>query len=359
MDNVEIFRLYRLLTGKNPLEGIQEAINLMENHPDPLVKARSESILVAYYFGKGKIDEIEKLGLKYQTEEEQKAIRRLLPFYRDHEIEAFEEGRIYFSTVLDQLIFLPVTVNGKPGRFLFDTGAMATVINEDFLPLEEKNTLMQSLKAVNALGEEIRGNLVKKIKEMTFAGLKIKNKECMILKNKYMRFPLHSGEIIELDGIIGYDILKDFAWQIDFKKQCVRRIKSKNYENRASLYSDFFPLLWVEIRGKVIPLGFDSGSNQSILVKDAWKDWERIHVGGREKMFVTGGNSQKMFGWIENEKLKFDGRQFVHKKIILMEKMAPVGFHFKIEGIIGADAFENRVIEIDFPGERLHIGERH
>ncbi len=38
-----------------------------------------------------------------------------------------------------------------------------------------------------------------------------------------------------------------------------------------------------------------------------------------------------------------------------MKEMAEIGYHFKIEGIIGVDTFIDKVVEIDFPGERLEV----
>lgn len=319
-----------------------------------VLRARGESLLASWYFSKGNYKKLVALPLVFQAPEEKEAIQSLLPFYTGHKTQMMKDDLVEKGEqILPNLLFFTVKINGKEGKFLFDTGAMATVINEEFYtfpkPQEEG---IKPVKALNAFGEALKDNRVIKTDAVEFAGLLFHHKKCMLLPASYLTFPLDSRKTVTLDGVIGFDLIKEFAWRIDTRRNTIQKIPSVKHFGNPFLFCDFFPLLRGEINEKPCIFAFDTGANQTVLLSS---ENNMSEPDGAEKLFAAGGEGQSLNGWAENQVLTILGQKTLWDKIPIMKNAVPISYHFKAEGIFGMDALKNCIAEIDFPGNRLEI----
>lgn len=338
--------------GQN-LIGEKAAEALLKKGETPLLKARGESLLASSLFARGAYTKLQSLSFTHQGEEEREAIFQLLPFYANYKVKRGPMKKVQGESLLPNLLFFPAVVNGKPGRFLFDTGAMATVICQGFLPDDQPNEKKVAVKALNAFGETLENSHIRVIDQLDFAGLHFTNKACMVLPSKQLTFPLSAQEEITIDGIIGFDIIKAFAWRINTAKVTLQRLASGKKTEKPTLFCDFFPLATVTWNGSPQLFAFDTGANQSIVF---YKGGEGEQVpAGEEAFFAAGGEKQGVVGWLTDQQVNIGGLEKTHVKAALMESQVAISYHFNPGGIIGMDLLQGERVEMDFPAQRLSL----
>ncbi len=163
--------------------------------------------------------------------------------------------------LINNLIFIPIFVNGVELNFLLDTGVEETIL----LSLEDKSEVnflnvkkikLQGLGASDAIeGLQSSGNV------LYSNGLKDANHELYIVLDQSFNFSSHVG--IPVNGIIGYYFFENYPIEINYdkKKLIIRKDLSKIY----SKIEKKFQLLPLEIHKKK-PYCFSSVSiNDQII----------------------------------------------------------------------------------------------
>ena len=131
--------------------------------------------------------------------------------------------------LINNVIVLPVEVNGVALSFLLDTGVSKPIVF-NILNLEDSLQVKKSEKILlRGLGEgdhvealRSRGNVFK-IGEVFNI-----NQELFIVHNQILNFEPRLG--VPIHGIIGYDVFRDFVVQINYGKKYIRFYKPDNFE---------------------------------------------------------------------------------------------------------------------------------
>lgn len=122
-------------------------------------------------------------------------------------------GRIAFETMFD-LIILPVEIEGKQYRFLFDTGAPMVISKE----LREQLELKAAAKSgvTDSQGKTERLDYVW-LKEVKLAGIEFKKTGAIVADLR------KAPEIacMDIDGILGANLMKLAHWKIDSKNNAM------------------------------------------------------------------------------------------------------------------------------------------
>src|SRR5699024_1006194 len=107
-------------------------------------------------------------------------------------------------------IFVPVEINGKTYRFLFDTGSQTTVVST---AIAKDNRIKKIGKLRVTDSQETKSKLIaSKLKELRFGDAIFKNVGVVVHD-----FKAHDAfECLPIDGIIGMNILKHYQWKLDF-----------------------------------------------------------------------------------------------------------------------------------------------
>lgn len=174
-----------------------------------------------------------------------------------------------------QLIIIPVEIRGKTFRFLFDTGAPNVLSEELFrelaLPVVRKGRVKDSNRQAQKL-------IFTRLDEITIAGVKFRNTGALVANlNAALEI-----SCLEIDGIIGANLMKEAAWQIDYAAQTLRLADSLPdlLANRDSAWvlpfntsSQFTPKITLQIGGQTVEdITFDSGSGGHLVAKlDTWE----------------------------------------------------------------------------------------
>lgn len=143
--------------------------------------------------------------------------------------------------LINNLIFIPIVVNGVELNFLLDTGVEETIL----LSLDDKSEVsfnnvkkikLQGLGASEAIeGLQSTGNV------LFSHGLKDANHELYIVLDQSFNFSSHIG--IPVNGIIGYHFFRNYAVEINYdrKKIIVRRDLFKINKKLSKKYK-FIPI---------------------------------------------------------------------------------------------------------------------
>lgn len=122
----------------------------------------------------------------------------------------------YNSNEDTTLIILNTTIDGNDYRFLFDSGAQLCVIfNDGDIDLSK----VRKVNAIDVHENKTEVSIIKK--KIEIKTLKIKHKGyCLIMDNK----PDFMKEL-NIQGILGANIINQYDWKIDFAKLEIHRLK--------------------------------------------------------------------------------------------------------------------------------------
>ncbi|MBO9618572.1 MAG: clan AA aspartic protease [Niabella sp.] len=111
------------------------------------------------------------------------------------------------------LLIIPVTVEGKPCHFLFDTGSF-TALSPDLA----KQLKLKREGKVNFLdANNIKGSAAfQDLNEISVSTLRFYNKKVAV-------FPSPLFKCLNIDGVLGNDLLADYVLYIDPKKNLRRK----------------------------------------------------------------------------------------------------------------------------------------
>ena len=121
--------------------------------------------------------------------------------------------------LINNLVFIPINVNGVELIFLLDTGVEETIL----LSLEDKEKVdfynVQKIKLRGLGSDEPIEGLKSTNNQLTINGLTDKNHELYIVLDQSFNFSNHVG--IPINGIIGYHFFKNNLVEIDYDRKKV------------------------------------------------------------------------------------------------------------------------------------------
>ena len=131
---------------------------------------------------------------------------------------------------INNLLFVDLKVNNVNLTFLVDSGVSETLL----FSLENKEVTFENVEKVRFTGlggsEYIEGIKSSKNKVFVDKNFADDNHEIYIILNEEFNFSSHVG--IPVNGIIGYEFLKNFPTKIDFNKHLITIYNRKHYNNK-------------------------------------------------------------------------------------------------------------------------------
>ena len=182
--------------------------------------------------------------------------------------------KIHFK-LINNLIIIPIEINGVELSFLLDTGVNKSIIFNflnisDSLQIKETETIF-----LRGLGEGEAIKALKSKNNISKIGDAINiHQELFAVFNPNLNFAPRLGT--HLHGIIGYDLFKDFIVEINYTSKYIRltdpsvykydkcnsceTLKMQFYKNKPYIYTN------VKIKGKQIPVKMliDSGGSDAL-----------------------------------------------------------------------------------------------
>lgn len=141
-----------------------------------------------------------------------------------------ESTRVNFQ-LIDNLIIIPLEVNGVPLSFLLDSGVSRPILfnivnSTDGLKLKNVESIQ-----LRGLGDGGSVEALKSTRNLFKIGSAINvNQDVFIITDETINFTSRLG--IPVHGIIGYDIFKDFIVEINYSSKFIRLNNANTYKYR-------------------------------------------------------------------------------------------------------------------------------
>ncbi len=337
------------LCGGAPQEAEEKMQRLMENSGSELLRSQVFSLLMWSYQHRGAWPEMQRL-VEGQGE-------RIKSLYSEdiaqwaqlatEGVEAPGQKTVLPLIMKNGLPFLSVSINGKQGDFLIDTGASKSMIIASFaaacgvFPLSFKTVktpayLIQKNKAGRAVLSELR-----------MGPISISHHPVLVMNSL-----LYSFNIPKIDGILGWNALRHFRLEIDFKGDTISfsRPAEENVRSRNFFWLGY-PLVRLQTEsGQDVFLELDTGAHRTLFNDNLEKrgvlkiegdkiidPWGPVEKGGFSYLWPASRLDLVLDGFL----LKFQ-KPYLKKNLQISDQV-------RIDGLLGCDVLRLGTFIIDEP----------
>jgi len=269
--------------------------------------------------------------------------------------------------LINNLIFIPMTVNGVELNFMLDSGIAETLL----FSLENKDVDFKNIEKITfkGLGETVSIEALKSIKNDVSIGKHFIDKSHTIFLVLDESFNISQDIGIPVNGIIGYYFFKNHPIEINYIKETITVYKDKSqFPKKVSRYSDFpmsvefnKPYMNADVEMKhdkqSSKLLLDLGNTDSVwlfpaLIKDFIYNRPNIDD------FLGRGFSGDIFGKRSRINSLSIGNFKLNKPIASMPDEYSIQ-HLKIvkdrKGSIGSEILRRFTVIFDYSDERIYL----
>ncbi len=208
-----------------------------------------------------------------------------IPLYSQNDFSIENDKGEYkqkFELVND-LVIIPVEVNGRELAFLLDTGVNTTILFS-FSSVDTStvnNPTIIYLKGIGS-GKPIRG-FISENNTLKIGDIESRNHSLYIIEGGVLSISNRLG--IPINGILGYDFFEDFVVEFNYRRQLMRVYEKEKYEYKRCRRCIEVPLIFyknkpyvraeVSISGKEkipVDLLVDSGSGDAVWLFQSAED---------------------------------------------------------------------------------------
>lgn len=251
------------------------------------------------------------------------------------------------------VIIIPVEINGKTYRFLFDTGAINSISNEMQEELGFEVVTTGTIKDSDNNRTKVE---YVNLDSLSIGGIAFYNQSSFVgdfKANPVLR-------CMNLDGIIGSNVMRFCNWTIDYKKEEILLTSQQFEESAQETFS--------------IPFETDKQYNQFISLKIGDKSINRVKVdyGSNGSLSIPDEAFQKLKDYELIQKSTFEtgfsqsgivGKTLVKKdEITIVDSLYHEDLKFRNvllesggNGLLGSQIFSNWIVTIDWKEQQLHF----
>ena len=272
--------------------------------------------------------------------------------------------RIPFK-IIDHLIVVEVAILDKEGNFIIDTGSETLILNS--VHFKATRAHRQDGKTKSGVYNDIENVKEKYLDVLSIKDLSLEKLNADVIDLSH----IEKIKKIELLGIIGYSILKDFEIFIDMHLNQITLTKTDKYGERLSkkVYAETIHdsidiklkkhtiIVDALVGNKKVKFGLDTAAEYNQLNEDL--DSEILaYFYPSKKLKLTGASGQKMkvlAGKLYRVKLN-DSIYFGPMKTVLtnLRKMNSA-FSTKLDGILGFEFFAQKRTIINYKKRKLYF----
>ncbi|MEK4971229.1 aspartyl protease family protein [Niallia sp. FSL R7-0648] len=328
---------------------------------DPSLQSSCAKILFELYFINSEWKELEVLGL-LEDESIDKSNRIIAKALRQFEQATFSFSNDKICIPMKRSISgsptIDVMINGRKKCFWLDTGAGMTVISDSIVK-ECGMALIENedLEVGNSTNQNFNSDLAI-IDTIVIDDLTILNQSTLVLASDLLKIPIpHSAKVMEIDGIIGWDIIQYLHLEIDYGKEKVMIQKHRQKDGeKNNLFFCGYPI--IKVKGKnQVPLyfGLDTGANKSHFGKTLLSKIDELKIDKTIKYSGGLGDvKEREIDTIETLPVYLDENQSITLKNV-RETLTDLATFFKLDGVFGMDIAHNGSLVIDYPNRQLEL----
>lgn len=241
------------------------------------------------------------------------------------------------------LYFVPITIHDKTYRFIIDTGAQISAILSSSSALQDAQK--QDAIAVKSAGGVIKKLNSVKVNQLFLGSIEVKYHTFVVLNKQDFTLHFMKDAIMDFDGLIGWDILSCFDFEMDCQNGYFSKIVSKEYFTYCNLMSTIFPVVIAyDDHNMAAVFGIDSGAKVSWINENYARKANLQIV--KTKRFLNMGvhGLEKM----QSALVKECALSFYDCRIVLSNLRSgqtQVFANLHLDGIFGNEIFEKKRIQ--------------
>jgi len=320
-----------------------------------LIKDHSRKIYSNLLFNAGKFQELYKYSKDHPAEDSIKnQSQSLINAFSQIPSEIYQYPEIPIKVPLSVskigTPIIQVKVNGKLFNFWIDSGAELSVLSSDIAdigkvqPLIEETTSAETATNIRVTAQPAI------IDSIDIGGLIIRNHPIIIIDKSDLEFKLFGlFTMVKIDGIIGWNAIRNMRLEIDYAFREVTITKPKLTENeKRNFFWLGYPIVELISDGGIpVLFGLDLGARSSSITNHIF---QRINVlpsdTKQENVGSAGGFEKLEIKVLPELTLLFDNYRLQFNNI--QTRPAKGAIFIKPDGILGADIVENAKLIIDY-----------
>lgn len=278
---------------------------------------------------------------------ESQRFRDIIEKYPDSKIEKTDKNQV---VKLKKLIFNMITcnleINNKIVTVLIDTGAEVSAFTDRLLMsinAELKQEEKVKVGSSNGSKAEMQVALVSKI---SIGDTNIINLPVLAIDKKQLSFSILGYTLFKVDGILGWDVLSQLDFEVDYKKLELRIMQDIEEDSIANLVKSSFPvILLLDKYGEIRAFGLDTGARKSWLNKNLIEKAELvIRKNKKQKILGVHGKEIETVSIIKGYEvmLKDTSISFVNINTGYTKLLN----NYEFDGVLGADVLKNNIVKI-------------
>jgi len=274
---------------------------------------------------------------------------------RKEKTETADNVKTVPFSVIEGMILVEASRNQQNGNYIIDTGAPTLVINE--------KPTTDGYRAGRGISESLLTAEVT-IKDFKWSGIHKTNMNAFKVDISHLEKV--SGKKIE--GIIGYDILKEVELLVDYQTQTLQLIPIDNIK---SVYQEplavipftmqaHLPVIKVKIGKKKLRLALDTASESNILNAKVLKKLAENSISNSEVGEIQGVDQQikkVQVATIQHTTIKdlaFDNMPYLFTDLSHLKSESDI----YIDGLLGYPFFKQKKIAINYKEQKIYIWEK-
>lgn len=239
-------------------------------------------------------------------------------------------------------LVIKIKIRDRILDFILDTGAQISCVNgrhiHDDLGLASSDEEINVGGAGNTYGEMPMGYL----ESIVAVDLELTNLPVLILKREQLTFNLVGNAKLEVDGILGWDVLSLVDFEVDLLNLSVNMVNDIFKERCKNFYRSDYPVVFcMDDKENVRVFGVDTGARKSRISKRLIESNGLVVTKEKESNAngVHGGFSETI-AVIKTFQIDILDQRLSFKKIITGDTHLLNDYEF--DGLLGRDIFKNR-----------------
>ena len=256
--------------------------------------------------------------------------------------------------LLNGMIIVKASVNGQVGSYVLDTGSPGIVINS------KQHSKGSGYQATSVGGSLEIGEI--DVQQFNWGIIRIENLNGFTIDISH----LEKATGIELAGLIGYEVFKEYELLIDYPNGVVKIYDAKNgetFRQGTGVQEIHFemnghvPVIPVKVGHKKAYLGLDSGAEVNLLDDHYYKMLKKSYLRNKGKEVVIGLDQKKQFAITayltssQIKKLDLPDMKFLFMDLAVLGNATEV----RMDGLLGFPFFQKHAVSINYLEGKVYI----
>lgn len=265
--------------------------------------------------------------------------------------------------IIHSLIVVEAELNGIKRSFLIDNGAPKLILNSHYI--KKSDSLLNTMEKSNSQGVNgtISGMDIININEFNFYGIKLKNQDVITVDIEHLENELG----IEIYGLIGYEIYKDYDLLFDYDKNILTLIQpeftntfiKENYKNEKLSEIPFelslhLATIHAKIGTKELKLAIDCGAQANLIDEKYYIEFKDQIENLKNDELTGADNINKTVNSCVLKNIQIGSKQFSSINTVFNDmKHLNDGYQINIDGIIGYEILSKQKTLLSYKNKKL------